>query len=449
MIFRVSAPDAWQRRLQARAERVLVRRSVQEALVSLAGLLGRPVLNQAGDEIGRLLDVVCRWSGETYPPVTGLVVKVGRRSAFVPADAIAEIEPGMLRLSSAKLDLRDFQPREGEVRLAHDVLDHQLVDVDGVRVIRASDLYLARVEQRWCLVGAEAGLRVLLRRIGPAGWRARPVPEKVIDWAAIQALGGADDEGTGARQVRLRTPNVSLQKLRPAELANLLEELGRGARSELLAMVEPSTAADALEEMEPDELDALLREAPTEQAAALVERMEPDEAAEALRELPEEDQRRLLAAMSSARARELTRLLGYPEDTAGGLMTSLVLTAPETETVREVRQRLREQVEHIADLDAICVVDAEGRLLDDVAMGELLLADPDTPVGELVGPPWPITVRPEAPISEVVQRLTDCRRPSMVVVDEQDHPIGRILADDVVDALVAERGWFRIFRLVP
>jgi CBS domain-containing protein/sporulation protein YlmC with PRC-barrel domain len=449
MIFRVSAPDAWQRRLQARAERVMVRRSVREALVSLAGLLGRPVLNQTGDEIGRLLDVVCRWSGETYPPVTGLVVKVGRRSAFVPADAIAEIEPGVLRLSSAKLDLRDFQVREGEVRLAHDVLDHQLVDVDGVRVIRASDLYLARVEQRWCLVGAETGLRVLLRRIGPASWRARPAPEKVIDWAAIQALGGADDEGAGARQVRLRTPNVSLQTLRPAELANLLEELGRGARNELLAMVEPATAADALEEMEPDELDALLREAPTEQAAALVERMEPDEAAEALRELPEEDQRRLLAAMSSVKARELTRLLGYPEDTAGGLMTSLVLTAPETETVREVRQRLREQVEHIADLDAICVVDAEGRLLDDVAMGELLLADPDTPLGELVGPPWPITVRPEAPISEVVQRLTDCRRPSLVVVDEQGHPIGRILADDVVDALVAERGWFRVFRLVP
>lgn len=449
MIFRVSAPDAWQRRLQARADRVLVRRSVREALVSLAGLLGRPVLNQAGDEIGRLVDVVCRWSGEPYPPVTGVVVKVGRRSAFVPVEVIAGIEPGLLRLGSAKLDLRDFQPRDGEVCLAHDVLDHQLVDVDGVRVIRASDLYLARVEQRWCLVGAEAGLRVLLRRIGPAAWRARPAPEKVIDWAAIQAVGGAEDEGAAARQVRLRTPNVSLKTLRPAELADLLEELGRGARNELLAMVEPSTAADALEEMDTDELDALLREAPTEQAAVLVDRMEPDEAVEALRELPDDDQRRVLAAISTDKARELTRLLGYAEDTAGGLMTSLVLSAAETDTVREVRQRLRAHAEHITDLDAICVVDKQGRLIDDVSMAELLLAESETTLGELVGPPWPITVAPKAPMSEVVERLIDGRRPSLVVVDGQEHPIGRILADDVVDALVADRGRFRIFRLIP
>lgn len=449
MIFRASAPDAWQRRLQARADRVLVRRSVRQALVSLAGLLGRPVLNQAGEEIGRLVDVVCRWSGEPYPPVTGVVVKVGRRSAYVPAEAIAEIEPGLLRLGSAKLDLRDFQARDGEVRLGHDVLDHQLVDVDGVRVIRASDLYLARVDQLWCLVGAEAGLRVLLRRLGPAAWRAKPAPEKVIDWAAIQALGGADDEGAAARQVRLRTPNVSLKTLRPAELADLLEELGRGARNELLAMVEPSTAADALEEMGSDELDALLRQAPTEQAAVLVDRMEPDEAVEALRELPEDDQGRLLAALPTNKARELTRLLGYAEDTAGGLMTSLVLNAAETDTVGQVRQRLRAQAEHITDLDAICVIDRQGRLIDDVSMAELLLAEPETPVGELVGPPWPITVTPETPMSAVVERLIDSRRQSVVVVDTEDHPIGRILADDVIDALVADRGHFRIFRLVP
>ncbi len=436
-------------RPKRREDAALGKRAVREALVSLTGLLRVVVVNPAGQEIGHLLDVICRWSGEPYPAVSGLVVKVGHRAAYAPVTAVADLAADGVRLNSARLDLQDFKVRDGEVRLAHDVLDHQLVDVDGVRVIRASDLYLARVDGTWHLVGAEVGLKVLLRRIGPRRLHRRPAPEKVLDWAAIQALGGPEREGTAARQVRLRTPNSALKTLRPAELADLLEDLGRGPRSELLQMVEPGKAADALEEMHAADLEALLREAPTTQAARLLEEMEPDEASEALRDVPEQERERLLGAMHPQQADRLRRLLGYAEGTAGALMTSLLVTATADRSVADVVAALRGQAEHAADLDAVCVLDGDGALVDDVPVVRLLLAEPGTRLAELVQEPAPVTVAPDAPLSEVIERLTDTRRHSVVVVDDQHRPVGRILADDLVDALVPERGRFRVFRLVP
>ncbi|WP_210717791.1 magnesium transporter MgtE N-terminal domain-containing protein [Amycolatopsis acididurans] len=437
--------QSWRRR----AEDSRARRAVRGTVLSLAGLLGRVVVNQTGDEVGRLVDVVCRWAGEPYPPVTGLVIKVGRRRVYASAEAVRHVAPTRVALRSARLDLREFQVRGGEVRLGRDVLDHQLVDIDGVRVIRASDLYLAEMDGVWRLVGAEVGLKVLARRIGPSRWRARPAPEKVIDWSAIQALGGSEQEGAAARQVRLRAANSALSALRPTELAELLAELGRGPRNELLEMVKPGAAADAMEEMDSPDLEALLREAPTGRAAALLAEMEPDEAVDALRALAGHDRDRLLTAMSGERAQGLRTLLDHREGTAGAAMTPVLVTAVETDTVADVAQRLREQTEHAGDLDAICVVGADGRLVDDVSLLELLLAGPETPIARLIGPPWPVTVDLGTPLREVVGHFIDARRQSVVVLDEDGRPSGRILADDLVDALVPDHARYRVFPLVP
>jgi CBS domain-containing protein len=434
--------------LRRRSERTQARRAVRGALVSLAGLLGRPVFNQTGDEIGRLIDVVCRWAGEPYPPVTGLVVKVGRARAYIPVHTVERIAAEEVRLGSSRIDLRDFQVRDGEVRLEHDVLDHQLVDTDGVRVFRASDLYLAQLDGGWELVGAEVGLRVLLRRIGPARWRSRATPDKVLDWSVIQALGGSAEEGAAARQVRVGSANAALTALRPAQLADLLAELGRQSRHELLAMVRTDAAADALEEMDPAELESLLRHAPTAQAAALLAAMEPDEAVDALRDLSEQERDQLLAEMPAEAGRVLRQLLGYDEDTAAGLMTTALVTAIETDTVSDVVRTLRAHPDNTG-LDAVCVLDGEGRLVDDVSTMELLLAAPDTSIGALVGPPWPVAVSWDMPLHEVIERFIDARSQSVVVLDGDDRPVGRILADDLVDALVPDRGRFRVFPLVP
>ena len=266
-------------------------------------MVGRPVRNQAGAEIGRLVDVVCRWSGEeTYPPVTGLVVKVGRRLAFVGASAIDTIEHTQVVLSSARLDLRRLRPppRRGDPgrpgarppagrrrrRPGH----------PGRRPLPGPG---ARAATAWS--GVDISAQSLLRRLGPARWRHHPTPDRVIDWGAIQPFG--DTEQGAAPEVRLRTTNEGLERLRPGELADLLEDLMRPERQKLLDSLTPEEAADALEEMDPEELASLLREAEPARAAELLGDMEPDEAVDALRDLNSDERAEILAAMAAGQGR--------------------------------------------------------------------------------------------------------------------------------------------------
>ena len=424
-------------------DRLLTNRALRESLISVAGIVGRPVRIRDGSEVGRVGDLVARWDGESYPPLTGLLVRVGRRRAFVSIEEVATLERDGVGLASARLDLRDFERRSGEVLLALDVLDRQLVDCDGVRVVRASDLYVASVGDQWCLLGVDVGFRSLLRGLGPARRRDRPTPERVIDWAAIQSF------GVDAGGLTLRRSNQSLSRLRPSQVADLLEELGRTERQELLDSLEPASAADALEEMEPDELRSLLRELPAERAAELIVAMEPDEAVDALRELDEDELDEVFAVMPVALSGLLRQLLAYPDDSAGGLMTTRLVCARADDTVDKVRSALaRERDEHV-EIDAVAVVDADGQLIDDVGVVDLLVGGLDQTIGELVSDTDPMTVAPSAGLSEVVDRLIDSRRSSVLVVDDEGRPVGRILADDVIDALVPNRGRFRRPLLIP
>jgi len=426
------APRALAQRRNQRTKRLLALEAVAESLLSVAGLGGAPVVHSSGAEVGRLVDIVVRWEGEPYPPLTGLVVRVGRNLSWVPAKKIVELSQRKIVLRSAKLDLRDFSRRDNEVKLVDDVIDHQMVDVDGVRVFRAADLFLAQVGGGFRLVGADVGFSTLVRRLGPARWRSRPHPDRVIDWAAIQPF---SDPG---EPVRLSRANNELRRLRPGELADLLEELGRSQRQELLAALDAETAADALEEMESDELAVLLRDAAPEQAAALVAEMEPDEAAEALRDLDDETRDELLAAMPADIAGVLTGLLGYDEETAGGFMTSSIIVFSGDVTVADAQQKLRSLSEN-SDFDGVLVVDADGVLVDDVHMFDLFTAEPDQRLIDLTGTPWPVTVTTDVALDEVVEAFVENRGSSVVVVDADGRPLVRILADDVVDALLPER----------
>lgn len=430
-----------------RSERALALRSVRNELVSLAGLIARPVLNQVGDEVGRLVDIVVRFEGEgeSYPPATGLIIRVGRRRLWVAAAKIDRASHAEVRLNTARLDLRDFARRPGEVRLAAQLLDHQLIDVDGRRVIRAADLVLAPLRGEIRLVGVDVSMVSLARRIGPARLRVRPTPDRVIDWGAIQPL--TDQERRGG--VQMQASGDALRALRPGELADLLQELGRAERHRLLDHLDNETAADALEEMEPSDVHTLLSATSPETASELLTAMEPDEAVDALRDMSTSERTRLLETMPAEVAQPLARLLGYDQGTAGGVMTTTIVRCAETETVAEVTERLRAMVGHAVDLDAIIVIDGDGRLLDDVTVLELLLAAPAIALSELIGPPWPVTVGPDMPVQEVAVALIENRSASIVVVDPEGRPLGRILADDVVDALVGEKGRFKLFHQGP
>lgn len=427
------APRAIAQRRNQRTKRLLALEAVAESLLSVAGLTGAPVVHSSGFEVGRLVDIVVRWEGEPYPPLTGLVVRVGRRLTWVSADKIAELGQRRIELRSAKVDLRDFVRRDNEVKLVDDVIDHQMVDVDGVRVFRAADLFLARVGGGYRLVGADVGFSTLFRRLGPARWRVTRHPDHLIDWAAIQPF---SDPG---EPVRLSRANSELRRLRPGELADLLEELGRSQRQELLAALDAETAADALEEMESDELAVLLRDADPVTAAALLAEMEPDEAAEALRDLDDDTRDELLASMSTEDAAHLSGLVGYDEETAGGVMTTSVFAVGAETTVEQTRVLLEDHHD-VAILESVLVLETDGTLLDDVPMIDLFMSRPTETLRSLAGSPWPVTVTVDEAIGDVIDAFVENRGSSVVVVDVDGRPLGRILADDVVDAILPERG---------
>jgi hypothetical protein len=442
--------SAFARRTDARTQRLTASRALRRAIVSVAGLVGAPVVNQSGQSVGRLVDVVARMhAGDRYPPITGLLVKVGSRTSFLAASSVASIEHRCVRLQSSRLDLRDFRRRQGEVLLAKDVLDHQLVDVDGRQVIRAADLYLAPVEDEFRLVGVDISLATLLRRLGPKMFRGRPTPERVIDWDAVTPFG--EDLTGGPSMVRLRRSDVDLHRLQPSDLADLLEDLGRTGRQELLARLNPETAADALEEMDPDELVALLREANPERATELVAAMEPDEAVDALRDLSTGESDDILARMPVEIRANLSALLAYPERSAGGFMTSVLARAGLDDTVGDVERMVAGWREHRNEIDAVLIVDSDGNLLADLPLFDLV-AHPDDELISVVlafeEHPEPLTVLPDATVRDVAEQLVRTRRSSLLVVNAGGEPLGRILADDVLDALLPERGRVHFPRLL-
>lgn len=388
--------------------------------------------DKTGNDVARLVDLVVRWDRGPYPMLTGAIIRVGFRRAWVQVSHISSITQNEVLLSTSKVDLRDFERREGEFLVLEDLLDHQLLDVDGARVVRAADLYITSIGDAFAMVGVDTSFRSFLRRVLPGSAGRVPTPDKVIDWSTVQSF------GLPGEPMRLRQTNRRLERLRPGELADVLEDLARPERQMLISLLDPDDAADVLEEMEPEELGEVLRDAPVERAAELLTLMEPDEAAEALRDLPDEDRDSILAAINEEDKAELSSLLEYDEEVAGGIMTTRLVILSLTDTVQQARDKAIAQRE-TDEVHGLVVVDENGRMVDDLPLLDLLAAQPDELVEDVIGPPYPATVKPDASLDEVIEQLIENRGSSLLVVDEDDRPLGRIQADDVVDALVEER----------
>ena len=418
------------KRFVGRSELALKRKSIRESLVSLAGLIGKPVKYQGGKEIGRLVDVVVRHGEDSYPPVSGLIIKVGQSKSFIDGARISKLAQNEIELSSAKVDLTEFTRREGESLLEADVLDHQIVDVNGLRVVRSPDLYLAQLDREIRVVGVDISFKAFIRRIFPGALGRGPIPKQVIDWANVASLA----HGTGV--VKSTESRAALGQLRPADLADLIEDLAGRERNALIEMLDPDLAADALEEMEDEELQGLLRGLSAQRSAELVSRMEPDEGAEVLRDLDDNHRESILLEMDVSVAKQLRKLVEFDETLAGGIMTSHMLITHEDDTVASALALL---VDHKGrDIsDGIVVVDARGKLLDHIQIIELIAAKPSAKLSSLMGPPYPTTVNLNTRLDEVIDEFANNRGSSIIVVDEKNKPVGRILADDLVDALAS------------
>lgn len=249
-------------------ERIALRRQIGNEVLSLASLLGRPVVDVGGSRVGRVDDVVARWErGESHPKVSGILVSLDKGLAFVDIADVA-LEQAKATLRKAEILVATPVRQEGDIALARDVLDHQLVDVQGVQVRRAADVYFIRFPDGWRLGGVDVGVRAFGRRLIPKA-RHCPPPSRAIAWADLQTFVARPSDvspdaaaavGTVGSSLQLGTPAKDVRKLKANEVANLLSDLGRREGAQVTALAEPKTAADALHQLSKKARGAILAE---------------------------------------------------------------------------------------------------------------------------------------------------------------------------------------------
>ena len=410
-------------------------------MLFISQLIGKQVLDRNGEPFGKVRDLIVAL-GERYPPVTGLVVRVAAgREIFLPWSAVDSIDAGGARLRTASINITSFQQRPNEIRLWRDLQDKQIVDVEGRKIVRVNDIQLAPVEGRLRLVAVDVGVGGILRRLGLSGVGERLAralgleAENYIEWEAV------DPVESSVSSLKLRVPHQALSTLHPADVAHIVEQLAPRDRTGILASLDDERAADVMEELQAADQVDVLEGLPPEKAADILEEMGPDEAADLMADLSPERQAELLGLMEPDEAADVRELLSYPEETAGGLMTTDFITVSPDQTAQEVIERLRKLAPSADQVYYLYVTDASGRLLGTLTLRGLIVADPSTAVRELTRPE-PISVEVGVDAEEVAAAIARYNLLALPVVDAEGRMQGIVTVDDAFERALGE-GWRR------
>jgi len=407
----------------------------------LSQCIGLPVRDPSGEPIGTIADLIVAIGGR-YPPVTGLVMRTDRRQVFLPWRDVAEFNEAGASLRVRTIDISAFQQRPHEILLRADLLDKQIVDIEGRKVIRVNDVSLDTVGRRLRVVAVDVGAAGLFRRLGLEGpfrtitrsLRAG-VPERYIDWEDVDPL-----DSTIA-SIRLRVPHAKLAELHPADLANIIEELTPRDRLGVLASLDDEALADVVEEMEPDTQVEVLEDLEPARAADILEEMSPDDAADLVADLSDRSRDEILALMEADEADEVRDLLAFPEDSAGGLMTTEFVAVRASLTAAETIERLRELEPDAETIYYVYVVDDEARLVGVLSLRDLIVARPEATVGEVMMDE-PVAVGALEPAESVAETIAHYNLLAVPVVDDGGLLVGIVTVDDAIDT-VAPAVWRR------
>ncbi len=410
----------------------------------LSSLLRSPLLDRAGERLGRVEDVIVRLADGGYPPVTGLKARIGGRDLFVPADRIGSLEPGSVRLSGEKLSLGRFERRAGEVLLGADLLGRKLVDVesDPPRLVTAHEIELACIDGWWRVVGVDHSLRAQTRRMLPRRLRSRTADSPFLDWTDMEPFVGHVPSS------RLRFSHRKLANLHPAEIADLVEAASHDEGEEIIEAVaqDRELEADVFEELDEHHQLEFIRERPDTQVAAVVARMAPDDAADLIVEIDQERRARILSLLPAAQRRQIEALLGYNPSTAGGLMSPDFVSLRAADTVAAAIEKVRTSDLAPGTLTTVYVLDTDSGLTGSVFVVTLLRSDPQRALEE-VAEREPVSVPTDADLPEVARMMTDYNLVMLPVLDEHAHMVGVVTVDDVLE-LTLPSGWRRRFGLV-
>jgi len=406
----------------------------------LSDLMRMNVLDRDGAALGRLRDIGVRF-GETFPLVTSLVVRRrGQREALiVPWSAVRSVSQESITLLHRVAELEPTQTESDEVMLAASVLDRQIVDIEGHRVVRVNDLKLGSVQGRVRLIAAGVGTRSLLRRLNLEGlalrlwsWFGRRPHERLISWEHVHAL-----EPT-SQQLRLGLEREKLRRLNPADLADILGELSALDRAAVVASLDEETAAAAMQEMEFDLQKSVLDAVESEKAADILEEIDPDDAADLVGDLPKERADELLGLMEPEEASDVKELLKYPDDSAGGLMTPEYVTVPAGITSQQAIEHLRRVGDEAETIYYCYVVENANHLVGVLSLRDLIVSPPGKLIDDIMARDL-ITVPPLASQEEVAHLISRYNLLAIPVVDAGRNLLGIVTVDDAIDALLPTR----------
>src|SRR5450830_660303 len=415
-------------------------------MLYLSQAIGRPVRDKLGEPIGTVADLIVA-IGDRYPPVTGIVVKTNGREIFLHWQSVASLDAGGASLCTSAIDISRFQQRSDEILLRADLMDKQIVDIDGRKVVRVNDLRLDEVEGALHLVAVDVGASGVLRRLGIEGpWRTiarglhRDVPERYIDWEDV------DPVERSIASVRLRVPHKGLAELHPADLATIIDQLSRSDRVGVIASLDDEAAADAIGEMEPETQVEVLEDLEPGRAADILEEMDPDEAADLVADLSDESRVEILGLMEKEEADEVQELMTYDEETAGGIMTTEFVAVPANLTAAQTIDRLRELEPTAETIYYVYVTDSDDRLVGVLSLRDLIVAKPDTRISDvMIKEPITVTVLDDQDhVAGVIARYNLLAVP---IVDAEVRLEGIVTVDDAMDTLLPQPSKRRIPRL--
>ena len=412
-------------------------------MIYLSQILGNPVIDSSGERLGVVSDLGIA-TGEIFPRITSLAFTGPGKTPFMISwrkyvDQFSEDE---VRLKVASADVRFSYLQPEEVLLARDILNKQIVDTGGLRVVRVNDLKLSDTDSSQLrLLGAEVGARGLLRSLSPkleelvskaARLVGKEIPENIIAWNYMDLL------DRDLSDVKLSVTHKTLDELHPADIADIIEQLDPRLRGQVFAQLDDAQAALAMAELDDDEMAAeIVDDMEEREASRVLAEMDPDDAAELVSELDYEKAEKLLRLMGVKERRAVRQLLGYREDTAGRIMTSaFVALSPDT-TVREAIAHVRQVSEDVETFHYLYLTDGQRKLKGVVSLHDLVLAKQTTPLIDIAATDV-VTASPEDDQEDVAKDIAKYNLLAMPVVDDNGKLLGIVTVDDALDVLEEE-----------
>ena len=407
-------------------------------MLYLSQMLGEPVMDASGEKIGTISDLAIS-TGEVFPRITSLAFKGPGRVPFMISwrKYVDEFDEDGITLSVDSPDIRFSYLQPDEVLLARDLLNRQIVDTQGMKVVRVNDLKLSQSGSQLRLLGAEVGVRGLLRGLHPVVEKAamgasklfgRKLDEQIIAWNYMDLL------DRDLSDVQLSVTHKRLDELHPADVADILEQLDPKQRATVFKHLDDAQLSETVSELEDDVQADFIEDLDDATAARVIGDMDPDDAAEIVRDLPYEKAETLLRLMGVEDANEVRQLLGYKDGTAGGMMTTQFVAVPKTATVRETIETLRGLDEDHPAVPYVYVTDEYGKLVGTLSMRTLVLGSDDATISDIMYEDV-ISVSPSTEEDEVVSDIFKYDIPAMPVVDEKGKLLGIVTTEDAWDAI--------------